>query len=64
MTLVDINYYKYGKIEDMIAEINGNMLGTRHIDTGIYDIGHFSFYHLVESFHKIDEFPELGCIPF
>lgn len=44
--LVDVNVVS-NPISDMIAKMNGNVVGYEKVETGIYTIGHFNFDMMV-----------------
>ncbi len=45
------------EITDAIAKINGNPIVAECIGTGVYEIGHFNFNHMLEDY-ELEQYPE------
>ena len=56
--LVDV-YFNSSPMTQIIAQMNGNILGTKKIATGIYEIGHFSFDYDIEDQLK-NKYPDFS----
>ena len=59
--LVDVMYQE-NPIATMIAQISGNSVRVDSKDTGIYEIGHFSFDTMIKPYYEIDQYPDLKNI--
>lgn len=61
--LCDVSFVKCS-ITNMIAQARGNSTDVIRLREGVYQIGHFSFGHMISSFNEIDEWLDLDEFDF